>query len=243
MRLTNERTANGGSSTGTATIDEVYIQRTPAPPPAVAPAIVGSNTFGDGVTLLHEHPVRARPVLLDGWRDVRRAGLRDRRVHAHRDQSRPHGNGTAMSPSADPNCKTGIAGATAWTSPFFAVNPLSGQQQFTLAWTEHYTGGGLAGCNGGGNCAGSFGVQQQTYGACNGNAGANTCADPDDSGPIVLAQVGEGLSRDDRLVQGRRRTHNLLVKVEVQGLNADKPGDGSRPRCCASPRTATIRRV
>jgi hypothetical protein len=231
VRLTNEMIGGGNGATGTSTIDEVYIQRTPAPPPAVAPAIVGSATTGDGVTLLNNLQCAPDQYFSTGGAGC---GVRVCAIVAFTPgATNPHltVNGTPMTtPSADPtNCKTSLPGATAWTSPFLPVNLLSGQQQFTLAWQEDYAPGGLPGCNGAGNnCHASFGVEQQAYGACNGNAGANTCADPDDSGPIVLAQVGEGLAGTIGSFKGGT-THNLLIKVEVQGLNADKPGDGKPP--------------
>jgi hypothetical protein len=100
----------------------------------------------------------------------------------------------------------------------------SGIDQFEIAWEQ--TSGTITGkgsCNNQSSnpCQGSFGIQAQSFGACNG------CDQPDDSGPIVFARVSEvnGVvitNPDANTLAGG--SHNLVFTLKLSGLNTAAPG-------------------
>ncbi len=100
-----------------------------------------------------------------------------------------------------------------------AVN--DGMKQIEITWKQ--TAGSVAGqgaCGNGGNaCTGTFGIQQQAFGACDG------CDQPDDSGPMVLAQLSQsgGGNLTNSLPAGS--TQNLVVTLQLASLAAAQPGD------------------
>jgi hypothetical protein len=133
---------------------------------------------------------------------------------------------------ADPTlCKTTRAGTEAWESDAVTVPTASGQGQFTVGWKEHASGV----CSG--NCTGSFGVQQQTFSACNENFNA-ACAAPNQSGPIIGANVLEGPASTIGSFQGGT-THNLVFRLAIQGLQDSPRTD----RCARGTTQCTLLRV
>ena len=139
-----------------------------------------------------------------------------------------------MNPSADPNCSTTIAGASAWESDPITIASASGQRQFTLGWKEQASGV----CNGNGVCTGSFGVQQQAFSACNEDFNAACGGDPNVSGPIVQAYLAEGAASTIGAFQGGT-THNLVVTLALQGLQDSPRSD----RCTNGLSQCTLLRV
>jgi hypothetical protein len=106
----------------------------------------------------------------------------------------------------------------------------SGVDQFVIGWSQ--TSGSIGGTSCSGNptpaaCQGDFGVQAQSFGACNG------CGQPDDSGPIVFSRVSEvNLTNcalptpcNDMNSFAGSSTHNLIFTFKLSGLNTAAPGD------------------
>src|SRR5207245_545016 len=69
---------------------------------------------------------------------------------------------------------------------------------------------------------GSSGIQQQAFAACN-ELVVGSCADPNQSGPIILAQIGVVGNTTVGSLQGG--TQHLVIKVELKGLQNAQPGD------------------
>jgi len=124
--------------------------------------------------------------------------------------------------------KPGTAGcpATAWCGDP-TINDQTGISELVIDWSQ--TGGtitGLGGCNNqsGNPCTGTFGVQAESFGACNG------CNQPDDSGPIVFARVSEAngagtiIGNDTNTFAGGT-AHNLVFTFKLSGLNTAAPSD------------------
>jgi hypothetical protein len=111
---------------------------------------------------------------------------------------------------------------TKWTQSFI-VPDSSGMHQIEIRWRQETgsVGGTACGNGNGGNpqpCTGTFGIQTQAFGACNG------CDQPDDSGPIIFARISEGASNDVNTFAGGS-THNLVVTLKLAGLSAAQGGD------------------
>ena len=116
--------------------------------------------------------------------------------------------------------------ATAWCGdPTIADQ--SGNSQLVIDWKQ--TSDSINGTSCQGNptpavCQGSFGVQGQTFGACNG------CNQPDDSGPIVFSRISEAnnlgviIGNDTNTFAGSSQ-HNLVFTFKLSGLNTAQPGD------------------
>ncbi len=155
-----------------------------------------------------------------------------------------NGANNSMSPSSDANCQTSVAGATAYES----TNPVtiasaSGQSQFTLAWKEDMSGGLTnVSCNGGGHCSGTFGVQQQSFAACDENFN-DTCGNsPNISGPIIQAYVTDETATGPVSMLGSfegGKTQNLVITLAIQGLQDSPKTD----RCANGPAQCTLLRV
>jgi Putative Flp pilus-assembly TadE/G-like len=108
------------------------------------------------------------------------------------------------------------------------INPNDGIKQFEITWKQ--TNGSVSGtaCGDGHGhnpnpCTGTFGIQQQAFSACDG------CDAPDDSGPVVLMQVGQtnGVVTNfgaNSLPAGQT-ANNVVVKLQLEGLSAAVPGD------------------
>jgi hypothetical protein len=106
----------------------------------------------------------------------------------------------------------------------------SGIDQFVIAWSQ--SSGTINGTSCSGNptpaaCQGNFGVQAESFGACNG------CDQPDDSGPIVFSRISEVNNTtcalpfpcDDTNSFAGGSTHNLIFTFKLSGLNTAAPGD------------------
>jgi Flp pilus assembly protein TadG len=114
---------------------------------------------------------------------------------------------------------------TTWTpngQQHFTIGDQTGQHPIRIDWTQTSgTIGGVACGTGHGNpaippCTGTFGIQQQAFGACNG------CDQPDDSGPIVLAQIHRfGFTSGDNAFQ-QGTTQQLYVRLQLAGIRAEK---------------------
>jgi putative Flp pilus-assembly TadE/G-like protein len=215
---------SGGTPTGTATVGAVYIERTPAGP---GPRIVGSASTGDGVTLATNGVCAP-----DQYFSTNSGCEVSARALVDFDADATGRTLTVVDTKTGRSVNLVNSSGNVWSWPtgtaLFAIAALSGQHQFRLNWTE--TSATRCGVSGGNprTCNGSFGIQQQAYAACNSSVGANTCADPDDSGPIVLAQLSEGLNQNVNSLSAG--THTIGVKVELQGLASDVPGDGTPSR-------------
>src|SRR4029079_15005265 len=84
----------------------------------------------------------------------------------------------------------------------------SGNTQLVIDWEQN--GGSITGLGAVNNqssnpCKGTFGVQAQSFGACNG------CNQPDDSGPIVFSQVSDtALGADANTLAGGSPPHTHM---------------------------------
>jgi hypothetical protein len=128
-------------------------------------------------------------------------------------------------------------GDTTWTSDSqITINQASGQNQISISANQKFGSEGGNSCNGSG-CTTNFGVQQQAFGACNDGDPNLTCNNPpDDSGPIVLAQLrlasdpAGTWASDPSQTYGENAfaggsTPQLVATVELAGLSNAKPGD------------------
>lgn len=101
------------------------------------------------------------------------------------------------------------------------VGDTSGIHQIEITWKQTAGNVGATACgNGnGGNpppCTGTFGIQQQAFGACNG------CDTPNDSGPIIRAQLstaGVGGWGANSYPSGGP-VNNLVITLELSGLSS-----------------------
>lgn len=129
-------------------------------------------------------------------------------------------------------------GDTAWVlNAFSTITPPDGQHQISVSATQKFGSIGSSNCTTGQGCTTNFGVQQQGFGACDDGNPNLTCANPpNDSGPILLAQLrtssdtGGAWASDAAQVYGRNAfaggsNPQLVVTVEIGGLSNAKPGD------------------
>jgi hypothetical protein len=112
---------------------------------------------------------------------------------------------------------------TKWTENF-TIPDQSGMHQIEIRWREETGNVGAQTCgNGNGNnppaCTDTFGIQTQTFGACNG------CDQPDDSGPIVFARISEGASNDVNSLAANSGPHSLVVTLKLAGIFSAQPND------------------
>jgi Putative Flp pilus-assembly TadE/G-like len=132
----------------------------------------------------------------------------------------PTGNGAQTVTATDSkggNYKlTNVANTTKWTSGPITIDPATdpGQHLFSISAKQ-------------GNTTTSLGPQQQAFAACNDQI-LGTCNNPpDDSGPIVLAQIGltsaPGSYGENAFAQGS--SPNVNVTIEIQGLHNASAGD------------------
>lgn len=146
------------------------------------------------------------------------------------------GPGTTTVSATDTNTNQTIqlqnspAGSNTWVTPAasgFTISPGSGQHLFDITTTQ--SNGNP--CSGKGNKVGTcdLGVQAQTFGACDDGNATLTCTNPpNDSGPVVLAQLR--LASDPAGSYGENAfgggsTQQLVMRVEIAGLSNAKPGD------------------
>jgi hypothetical protein len=110
------------------------------------------------------------------------------------------------------------------TNPqLLSLGEASGNHQIAITWEQddHDAGTGpVSTCTASTPCTGSFGVQTGAFGACNG------CDQPDDSGPIVLAQLR--LDTDPATSFGENTlpagsSKNLIVKLQLAGIRVADP--------------------
>jgi hypothetical protein len=216
VRLIHERTS--GNANGSATVAAVYVERTP---PGLAPRIVGSATSG-GVTVMN-----AGTCAPDAYFSTSTTcGVKVCAIVWFTPDATNQSvtvNGAAMTKNGDPLCTTSVAGATAWASNVININPQSGRHPFTIAWSEKSVS---MGCGSGAPCTGTFGVQQQAFAACDEQNPANTCADPNISGPITLAEISDagGLANTVGAFHSGV-AHPLKITLWIQGLQNAKAGD------------------
>jgi hypothetical protein len=121
----------------------------------------------------------------------------------------------------------GTAGcpATAWCGDP-TIADTSGIDQLRIDWKQ--TNGTINGTSCQGNptpavCQGSYGVQAQSFSACNG------CDQPDDSGPIVFSRISEAdnlglIIGNDTNSFASGSTHRLVFTFKLSGLNTATPG-------------------
>jgi hypothetical protein len=215
VRLTHDRLS--GTDTGSATVDAVYVERTP---PGLPPRIVGSATSG-GVTVMN-----AGTCAPDAYFSTSATcGVKVCAIVWFTPDATNEGvtvNGAAMTKNGDPLCTTSVAGATAWASDVININPTSGQHPFTIAWSEKSVS---MGCGTGAPCTGTFGVQQQAFAACDEQNPANTCADPNISGPITLAEISDAGGLPNTVGSFHSGSHPLKITLLIQGLQNAKLGD------------------
>jgi putative Flp pilus-assembly TadE/G-like protein len=123
----------------------------------------------------------------------------------------PPGNGQGNQCPATAYCKDVLIGDT------------GGIDQFSFTWEEDNGSIGGTNCTNASPCTGTFNngaILQQVFGACNG------CNQPDDSGPVVFAQVSEvngaapcQIRCDDTNSFAGGSQHNLVLTVKLSGLN------------------------
>jgi hypothetical protein len=115
------------------------------------------------------------------------------------------------------------------TNPGITIGDTSGIDQFEITWEENAGTIGSTNCSGNPTpaaCKGTFGIQAQSFGACNG------CDQPDDSGPVVSAQVSEvngapplcNVRCDNQNSLAGGSTHQLVFTFKLSGLNTATPG-------------------
>jgi hypothetical protein len=121
----------------------------------------------------------------------------------------------------------GTAGcpATVWCGDPL-IGDTSGIDQLRIDWKQ--TNGTINGTSCQGNptpavCQGSYGVQAESFGACNG------CNQPDDSGPIIFSRISEAnnlgviIGNDTNSFAGGS-VHGLVFTFKLSGLNTATPG-------------------
>ena len=109
------------------------------------------------------------------------------------------------------------------SNQMLTVGQASGNHQIEITWEQDdhdTTTGPLSTCTASAPCTGTFGVQAGAFGACNG------CDQPDDAGPIVLAQLR--LDTDAASAFGENslpagQPQNLIVKLQLAGIRATDP--------------------
>ena len=113
------------------------------------------------------------------------------------------------------------AGAPVQWTGSIPIASADGLKQFEVTWTQNTGTIGAQTCGNGANaCNGTFGIQQTTFGTCDG------CVAPDDSGPVVLAQLSQagGGALTNSLPAGQT-ANNLVVTLQLTSLAASSPGD------------------
>jgi hypothetical protein len=122
---------------------------------------------------------------------------------------------------------TGVGKDPTLWSGGLSIPDQSGMHQIEITWEQQDDAVNGVTCGNGAAgkpapCKGSFGIQQQAFGACNG------CDPPDESGPVALAQMR--LPADPVGTSGRNSfaagsTAHLVVTFKLTGLAAAQPGD------------------
>jgi hypothetical protein len=113
---------------------------------------------------------------------------------------------------------------TVWTTQQpFSIGDATGQHLFQIDWSQKSGSVGGVTCTNQNPCSGTFGIQQQGFGSCNG------CDQPDDSGPIVKSQIRlntdpAGTTGENAFQQGS--TQQLVVTLQLAGIRA-QPANGT----------------
>jgi hypothetical protein len=124
----------------------------------------------------------------------------------------PNGAGTLWTPNGN---NTG-----------FQIDDFTGQHLIRFDWSQKVGSVGGTACTNQTPCTGSFGNQQQAFGQCDG------CDQPDDSGPIVRAQIR--LNTDVAGTLGRNAfqrntaTPPLVITLQLAGIKAETNA-GAKP--------------
>jgi hypothetical protein len=133
---------------------------------------------------------------------------------------------TAVDLGVTPNASLGLSPnntGTVWNpngNQGFLIGDSSGQHPIRIDWTQTSGTVGAQTCGTGNGsspvpCRGTFNIQTQAFGACNG------CTEPDDSGPIIQAQLRvdtdlAGTTGENAFQQGT--AHNFVVTLQLSGL-------------------------
>ena len=113
---------------------------------------------------------------------------------------------------------------TTWTpngQQHFVIGDLTGQHPIRIDWKQTSGTVGTTACGTGNGqqpppCTGSLGVQAQAFGACNG------CDPPDDSGPIIIARIGNGLL-NNVMAYPRNQQATVTLTMQLAGIRVATP--------------------
>jgi putative Flp pilus-assembly TadE/G-like protein len=119
------------------------------------------------------------------------------------------------------------AAGTTWTpngNQNLNIGDSTGQHLIRIDWSQKSGSVGGVTCTNQTPCRGTFGIQQQAFGACNG------CDQPDDSGPVVKSQIrldtdGAGTTGENAFLAGS--TQNLVVTLQLAGIRSQQIGTGN----------------
>ena len=146
-------------------------------------------------------------------------------------QTSLHRPGTAGCPNTAPNI-------------FWCGDPTiadqSGNSELVIEWSQTAQSVGGTACSNQTPCTGSFGVQAQSFGACNG------CNQPDDSGPIVFSRISEVANAAGAHHSATTRTASPAARRTTSSSRSSSPAS-TRPHprthrpSCASRTRPTIR--
>jgi Putative Flp pilus-assembly TadE/G-like len=112
------------------------------------------------------------------------------------------------------------AAGTTWTpngNQGFQLTGQTGRHLIRIDWSQKRGSVGGTSCSNTSPCTGTFGIQQQTFDACNG------CDQPDDAGPIVKSQIRlntdvGGTTGENAFPAGS--TRQLVVTLQLAGIRA-----------------------
>jgi hypothetical protein len=128
-------------------------------------------------------------------------------------------NNSVVTQTGDYRWTSGVLGLTIPTQ--------DGRHPIRIDWAQKSGSVGGTACTVAAPCTGTFGIQQQAFGAC------SACDAPDDSGPIVALRLR--LQTDAKGASGRNAfqvgaSPNLVVELVVQGLGFDTPSPATKPQ-------------
>ena len=220
----NNETYDDSTNTGL-----LYINSHPASDPAIAAGQAPKLTSG-GVTMVNGtcapdqyFTTKACSATISAWIEFQPQGVGqpalnsgDVIVKAIDHESGGTTNTYTLTPTS---FQPGVPVQFTGTVPIGAND---GIKRFEITWEQtNNSVTGYGNCKKGGNnpCTDTFGIQQEAFGACDG------CDQPDDSGPMVLAQLSQsgGGNLTNSLATGS--TPNLVVTLQLASLAAAQPGD------------------
>jgi hypothetical protein len=142
--------------------------------------------------------------------------------------ARQNASVTAVDTGVTPNQPLALSpnnAGTIWTpngNQSLTIADSTGQHPIRIDWKQTSGTIGAQTCGTGNGqqpapCTGSFNVQAQSFGACNG------CDQPDDSGPIIMAQLRRsadpvGTTGQNAFAQGA--SPSLVITLQLAGINA-----------------------